>query len=103
MLRQQEAEDESVRLTEEEAEELRQDTLRMLGDGTLFLADPDGGATTSLLVSTANDVALIMFGAMESARSQCRLRVWGLVDSRFPPVICALAVPCARRSFGDPM
>lgn len=65
MLHQQEAVDESIRLTEEEAERLRQDTLRMLGDGTLFLADPDGGATTGLLLSIATDVALIMFGGME--------------------------------------
>jgi hypothetical protein len=65
MLQQHEAQDEAVRLTDEEAEALRQDTLRMLGDGTLFLADPDGGATTGLLISTANDVALVMFGGME--------------------------------------
>lgn len=65
MLHQREAQDESVRLSEEEAEAVRQDTLRMLGDETLVMADPDGGATTSLLISAANDVALIMFGGME--------------------------------------
>jgi len=60
-----EAEDESVRMTDDEAEEFRQRTLRKLRDGSLIMADPNGGATMSLLIQTANDIAQIMFVGME--------------------------------------
>ena len=65
MVRQAEAEDADLRLTDEEAEKLRRDTLKHLRDGTASFVDPDGGLTTSILLSTSNSVAMTMFAAME--------------------------------------
>jgi Protein of unknown function (DUF4238) len=65
LLREQAEEDEEMRKTPKEAEELRQHTLEMLKDGSLSLTDPDGGATTSLLMEVAHDSAMLMFAGME--------------------------------------
>jgi Protein of unknown function (DUF4238) len=65
LLREQAEEDEEMRRTPEEAEELRRHTLKMLKDGSLSLTDPDGGATTNLLMEVAHDTAVLVFAAME--------------------------------------
>lgn len=64
MIRQAGETDPELRLGPEEAEAARQKTLEMLGDGTLTLVDPDGGATTGMLIEMAHDTAMLIFAGM---------------------------------------
>lgn len=51
-------------LEPEQAEAVRLKTIEMLGDGTLALVDPDGGATTGMLIEIAHDTAMLIFAGM---------------------------------------
>ncbi|TMK57872.1 MAG: DUF4238 domain-containing protein [Actinobacteria bacterium] len=65
MYRQWEAEGgDGTRLSDEEAEELREKTLREFQDGTMGFEDPGGGNTMALLLEVALQQAGIIFGSM---------------------------------------
>jgi Protein of unknown function (DUF4238) len=65
LLAEQAAEDPEMRKAPEEAEDLRRRTLKMLGDGSLKITSPDGGAPTNILIEVAHDTSMLIFTAME--------------------------------------